>query len=202
MQAPLQVFNETLFLLLNAPLHPSAAAVLVAKFFAEVAIGVVPLALVAGWVRGGNATRKLMLEAAAAGLVGLLVAQVIGLVWPHPRPFMVGLGRTLIPHAADSSFPSDHLTLLWSITFSWLMHPGLRRAGAVLALLGVPMAWARIYLGVHFPADMAGAAIVAGLSAWLCARQQRWLGGPIFHYVNAVYRRLFGPLIRRGWVSP
>ena len=198
----MQVLNETLFLLLNAPLHPSAAAVLVARFFAEVAIGVVPLGLVAGWLRGGNATRKLMLEAAAAGLVGLLFAQVIGLVWPHPRPFMVGLGRTLIPHAADSSFPSDHLTLLWSITFSWLMHPGLRRAGAVLALLGVPMAWARIYLGVHFPADMAGAAIVAGLSAWLCARQQRWLGGPIFHYVNAVYRRLFGPLIRRGWVSP
>ena len=198
----MQVLNETLFLLLNAPLHPSAAAVLVARFFAEVAIGVVPLALVAGWLRGGNATRKLMLEAAAAGLVGLLFAQVIGLVWPHPRPFMVGIGRTLIPHAADSSFPSDHLTLLWSVAFSLLMHPGLRRAGAVLALLGVPMAWARIYLGVHFPADMAGAAIVAGLSAWLCARQQRWLGGPIFHYVNAVYRRLFGPLIRRGWVSP
>ena len=198
----MQVLNETLFLLLNAPLHPSAAAVLVARFFAEVAIGVVPLALVAGWLRGGNATRKLMLEAAAAGLVGLLFAQVIGLVWPHPRPFMVGIGRTLIPHAADSSFPSDHLTLLWSVAFSWLMHPGLRRAGAVLALLGIPMAWARIYLGVHFPLDMVGAAIVAGLSAWLCARQQRWLGGPIFHYVNAVYRRLFGPLIRRGWVSP
>ena len=198
----MQVLNETLFLLLNAPLHPSAAAVLVARFFAEVAIGVVPLGLVAGWLRGGNATRKLMLEAAAAGLVGLLFAQVIGLVWPHPRPFMVGLGRTLIPHAADSSFPSDHLTLLWSVTFSWLMHPGLRRAGAVLALLGIPMAWARIYLGVHFPLDMVGAVIVAGLSAWLCARQQRWLGGPIFHYVNAVYRRLFGPLIRRGWVSP
>ncbi len=198
----MQVLNETLFLLLNAPPHPGAATVLVARFFAEVAIWAVPLALVAGWLRGGNATRKRMLEAAAAGLVGLLFAQIIGLVWQHPRPFMVGIGRTLIPHAADSSFPSDHLTLLWSVAFSLLMHPGFRRAGTVLALLGVPMAWARIYLGVHFPADMAGAALVAGLSAGLCGRQQRWLGGPIFHYANAVYRRLFGPLIRRGWVSP
>ena len=196
----MQELNQTLFLLLNAPLHPSAAAVLVARFFAEVAIGVVPLALVAGWLRGGNATRKLMLEAAAAGLVGLLFAQVIGLVWPHPRPFMVGIGRTLIPHAADSSFPSDHLTLLWSVAFSLLMHPSLRWTGAVLGLLGIPMAWARIYLGVHFPPDMAGAAIVAGLSAWLCARQPRWFAGPIFHDANVAYRRLFSPLIRRGWL--
>ena len=66
----------------------------------------------AGWLRGGNATRKLLLEATAAGLVGRLFAHIIGLAWQHPRPFMVGIGRTLIPHAADSSFPSDHLTLL------------------------------------------------------------------------------------------
>ncbi|HQS30935.1 MAG TPA: undecaprenyl-diphosphatase, partial [Polaromonas sp.] len=68
----MQVLNEILFLLLNAPPHPGAATVLVARFFAEVAIWAVPLALVAGWLRGGNATRKRMLEAAAAGLVGLL----------------------------------------------------------------------------------------------------------------------------------
>ena len=171
-----------------------------AKFFAEVAIWAVPLTLVAGWLRGGNATRKMLLEATAAGLVGLLFAQIIGLAWQHPRPFMVGIGRTLIPHADDSSFPSDHLTLLWSVAFSLLMHPSLRWTGAVLAVLGIPMAWARIYLGVHFPLDVAGAAIVAGLSAWLCVRQPRWFAGPVFQYANAVYRRLFAPLIRRGWV--
>ena len=168
-----------------------------ARFFAEIAIGLVPLALVAGWLRDSSTTRKLMLGAAAAGLVGLLFAQVIGLVWEHPRPFMVGMGRTLIAHAADSSFPSDHLTLLWSVAFSLLMYPSLRWTGAVL---GIPMAWARIYLGVHFPLDMAGAAIVAGLSAWLCVRQPRWFAGPVFHYANVAYRRLFSPLIRRGWV--
>lgn len=35
---------------------------------------------------------------------------------------MIGLGHTLITHAADSSFPSDHLTLLWAVAFSFLMH--------------------------------------------------------------------------------
>lgn len=196
----MQELNESLFLLLNASSQPSALVVLIAKFFADYAIWLVPLALVAGWLRGNNHLRKLMLEAAAAGLAGLLLAQIIGLVWPHPRPFMVGLGQTLIPHAADSSFPSDHLTLLWAVAFSFLMHQRPRLAGTVLALLGVPMAWARIYLGVHFPLDMVGAAMVAGLSAWLCFREERWFAGPIFSYANAVYRCLFAPFIRRGWV--
>ena len=47
-----------------------------------------------------------------------------------------------------------------------------------LALLGLPMAWARIYLGVHFPLDMVGAALVAVLSAWLCFREERWFVEP------------------------
>lgn len=196
----MQELNESLFLFLNAPLYPNAFVVLAAKFFADYAIWVIPVALVVGWLRGNNHLRKLMLEATAAGLAGLLLVQIIGLVWQHPRPFMVGLGQTLIPHAADSSFPSDHLTLLWAVAFSFLMHQKPRAAGMVLGLLGIPIAWARIYLGVHFPLDMVGAAMVAGLSAWLCFREARWFAGPVFSFANAAYRYLFAPLIRRGWV--
>ena len=51
-------------------------------------------------------------------LVALLVNQLIGLVWQHLRPFMIGLGHSHLAHVADSSFPSDHLTLLWAVAFS------------------------------------------------------------------------------------
>lgn len=193
-------FNEALFLLINAPEHPNAVLLALAKLFAEYAIWLVPLALAVGWMRGSEPTRKLMLEATASGLAGLLVNQAIGLVWQHPRPFMLGLGHTFIPHAADSSFPSDHLTLLWAVSFSFLMHRRPRSAGAMLALLGLPIAWARIYLGVHFPLDIAGAALVAGLSAWLCFREERRFAEPVFRWATAVYRQLFAPLIRRGWM--
>lgn len=192
--------NEALFLLLNASARPDALVVTIAKLFADYAIWLMPLTLVAGWLRGGEHTRKLMLEATASGLAGLLINQVIGLLWQHPRPFMIGLGHQLVPHVADSSFPSDHLTLLWAVAFSFLIHKRPRSAGAMLALLGLPLAWARIYLGVHFPMDMAGAALVAGVSAWLCFRERRWFVGPIFACASATYRLLFAPLIRRGWV--
>lgn len=196
----MQELNETLFLLLNAPDNPNAYVLLIARFLAEQMIWLAPLSLLAGWMLGREKICKLMLEATASGLAGLLMSQVIGLLWNHPRPFALGLGHQLIPHVADASFPSDHLTLMWSISFSFLLHQQPRLAGVVLALLGLPMAWARIYLGVHFPMDMVGAALVAGLCAYLCFREERWFVGAMYRCASALHQTLFAPLIRRGWL--
>lgn len=193
-------FNHALFLWLNAPEHPHALLLAVATFFAEYAIWVVPALIGIGWLRGNEHTRKILLEATASGLAGLLINQLIGLVWQHPRPFMIGLGHTFIPHAADSSFPSDHLTLLWAVAFSFLMHRSPRMSGMTLALLGLPVAWARIYLGVHFPLDMLGAALVAALSAWLAFRAVRFYLSPTYSLATRIHRSLFGKLIVWGWV--
>ena len=192
--------NHALFLWLNAPEHPSTLLLAVATIFAEYAIWTLPAILGLGWLRGSEHTRKVLLEATASGLAGLLINQIIGLVSQHPRPFMIGMGHTLIPHAADSSFPSDHLTLLWAVAFSFLMHSSSRVAGLVLALLGLPVAWARIYLGVHFPLDMVGAAMVGGLSAWLAFREVRMYLPAAYRLTLSVHRILFGKLIQIGWV--
>jgi len=193
-------FNHALFLWLNAPEHPSAILLAVAIFFAEYTIWVIPLLIGIGWLRSGEHTRKVLLEATASGLAGLLINQIIGMVWQHPRPFMIGLGQTFLPHAADSSFPSDHLTLLWAVAFSFLMHHRPRLAGITLALLGLPVAWARIYLGVHFPLDMVGAALVAALSAWLAFREARLYLPPAYNFTTRLHGLLFSKFIKLGWV--
>lgn len=172
-----------------------------AKFFGEYAIFVVPLLLATGWLRGSEHSRKVWLEASASMLAGLLINQFIALVWPHPRPFMLGLGHNLISHAANSSFPSDHLTGLWAFSFSLLMHRSQRMTAITLILLGLPMAWARIYLGVHFPLDMLGAALVAGLSASLALLGARLYMEPVYRLVIAIHCSLFGKLIEWGWVT-
>jgi len=87
----------------------------------------------------------------------------------HPRPFAAGFGPAWMEHAANNSMPSTHVTL--ALTMSLIV--GLRRhTGTSLALIGmsVLMAWARIYVGIHWPADMIGAVISACLSSALaCA---------------------------------
>lgn len=196
----MESLNHALFLWLNAPEHPSAPVLILAIFFAERLIWAVPLLIGAGWLRGGESTRKTMLVATASGVLGLLVNLIIGSAWSHPRPFMIGLGHTLIPHVADSSFPSDHLTLWWAVAFSLLLQRGPRSAGIALALLGLPIAWARIYLGVHSPLDMLGAAAVAAFSAWLTLREARRYLGASYRLALRIHRRLFGKLIALGWV--
>jgi undecaprenyl-diphosphatase len=165
--------NYALFMGLNAPAHPGVGTLAVAIFLAEYTILLLPLVAGLGWLRGNDATRKAVLLATVAALLGLMANQLIGLVWQHPRPFMLGMGHTLIPHVADSSFPSDHLTLWWAFACGLLAYRPWRAAATAMLLLGLPVAWARIYLGVHFPLDMLGAAAVAGLAAWLavCAQQ-------------------------------
>jgi len=196
----MEALNHTLFLWINAPEHPNTLLLAIAIFFAEYAIWVLPATIVIAWLRGFEPGRKILLEACASALAGMLISQIIGLVWPHPRPFMIGLGHTLIFHAADASFPSDHLTLLWAVAFSLLLHRGLRSMGIALALLGLPVAWSRIYLGVHFPLHMVGAALVAALSAWLALRTVHMYLPATYKLALGIHRILFGKLIRIGWV--
>ncbi|WP_434633541.1 undecaprenyl-diphosphatase [Chromobacterium sp. CV08] len=196
----LEGLNWALFAVLNAPAHPLPALPRLAVFCAEGLIWAIPVGIGLVWLCGGESARKAALAAAMAGLAGLLLNQLIGLAWPHPRPFMIGLGRTLIPHAADSSFPSDHLTLWWSAAFGLLLRPDCRRIGGALAVLGLPMAWARIYLGVHFPLDMAGAAVTALAAAWLAGPRHEPYLEPIYRLALSARRLLFGRLIAAGWL--
>lgn len=192
--------NYSLFMLLNAAPGASGIAVDTARFLADGLIWFVPIGLIIGWLRGSSAMRQVLIAATVSGLAGLLINQLIGLVWYHPRPFEAGIGQTLIPHVRDSSFPSDHLTFIWAIAFSLLLREQSRLAGWVLALMGVLVAWARIYLGVHFPLDMLGAVLVALGSAWLILSVEHRLIAPLMRLLLPAYQTIFAGLIRKGWV--
>ncbi len=192
--------NQTLFLFINAGPQADAAVVSIAKVLANALIWIVPVGLVVGWLRGSLSARQRLITATVAVGIGLALNQAIGLAWYHPRPFAMGLGRTLIAHAADSSFPSDHATVIWAVAFALIVHPRMRVAGAALALIGALVAWARIYTGVHFPLDMVGAAAVAMGSVWLALLLETPWIARMMPGLIALHKTLFAPLIRRAWV--
>jgi undecaprenyl-diphosphatase len=192
--------NLALFLLLNAGQSASGITIDAAGLLAQDLVWIVPAVLIVGWLRSSSATRQGLVAAAAAALAGLAINQFIGLVWYQPRPFEIGLGRTLIRHVQDSTFPSDHLTLIWAVAFSLLMHRQTRLAGWALTAMGLPVAWARIYLGVHFPLDILGSALVALVIARLVLWQEQRLIVPLTRLLLSLYQVIFADLIRRGWV--
>lgn len=138
-----------------------------------------------------------LLEATQAMIIGLIVNQLIGLLYFHPRPYMVGLCTPLFPHGPETSFPSDHATLMFAAAFYLLMARGWTTCGIPLLVVAVLTAWGRVYSGIHFPFDMAGSLIVGlasvGLMQWLAGRLR-----PLNEKLIQVIDQALGVLIRRG----
>lgn len=161
----MELWNIDLFLALNAGDAPDAFAVLAATLAAEWFNWIAVSIMVALWVWGTPAKRGALLTAAVTLLFGLAINFSIGLVFYHPRPFELEIGRTLLSHELDSSFPSNHATFIWSLGFGLIAAGGWRLWGWLFCALGLATAWGRVYLGVHFPFDMLGSLEVAIIGA-------------------------------------
>ena len=165
-------WNQNLFLLLNAPAHPPASLVEAVILLAGSPVAVAPALLVGLWVWGEPRRRGALLAVAAAILVGQGANQSLGLLWFDPRPFMVPVGHTLMAHAADNGFPSDHATLVWALGAGLLLTGAAPRWGVAISLYGAAVAWSRVWLGIHFPYDMLASGVV-GFACGVLARTVR-----------------------------
>ena len=113
------------------------------------------------------------MEVGIATLLALAVNFTIAALWYHPRPFELGIGHQLIEHAVATSFPSDHGTILFTVAVSLMAFANLR-VWAWLALgAASAVAWARVWLGIHWPLDMLGSFAVALGAVWIIGRARQ-----------------------------
>jgi undecaprenyl-diphosphatase len=94
----IEQINIALFQLINqyAGINPifDSIAVLAAEYMPVVVI----LFLVYLWIRKGDSTHAILLYSVYAGIVGLIINYLIGLVYFHPRPSMLHLGTQLFQY--------------------------------------------------------------------------------------------------------
>ncbi len=119
------------------------------------------------WFSDGRNYRKVVLYGLSAAALGLLLNLVITKVYYHPRPFMIPVGKLLIPHAPETSFPSDHTTFMLSVAIMLIYFRATRISGSALFILGLLGGLARVYCGLHFPLDIVGSLGVAIITASL-----------------------------------
>jgi undecaprenyl-diphosphatase len=108
-----------------------------------------------------------------APLLAVALNQPIASGVGERRPFAVFPDALLLAHrSADPSFASDHATMAGAVAVGLLLVS--RRLGAIAVVAALLMAFARVYVGAHFPVDVvAGLALgaaVAGLG-WLALRR-------------------------------
>jgi undecaprenyl-diphosphatase len=195
----MEALNQALFLQLNATPETPHWLVAIGVIVANDLIWAVPLTLVGLWLAGGDERRGIALRAALVALVALGINQLIGMAAYHPRPFVIGLGHTFLAHAPDSSFPSDHATLLSAVVCTLLCN-NQRWFGFIGLAIAIAIAWARVFVGVHYPFDMAGAAFVGCTAYLVMTPPWRRFGPHVSRTCIALYRRLMAHPIGQGWL--
>ncbi len=142
----------------------------VANWAVPVFAGIIVVWFAVGWIIDRPEERRGALTALLAAGAALLVNQAILLVWERPRPFVAhpATVHTLVARSADGSFPSDHAAAAAAIAgVLFLFH---RRLGAVALGLTALLCVARVYVGAHYPGDVAVGAIIGLVVGAICAR--------------------------------
>ncbi|MBT3538574.1 phosphatase PAP2 family protein [Candidatus Parcubacteria bacterium] len=124
-----------------------------------------------------------------AHLFGFGISYVVAILWKHPRPIARFPDIKRMFKAVDTwkSFPSDHTMISYLLTFVAIMVGIPLWFGIVLVILSFIIGSARVYCGVHYPRDILGGVVWAGIialaSPWLLEN----ITQPIYNLVKAFF---------------
>ena len=139
------------------------------KGFIWIAIGIVFLCM--GWKKKVWRDRGfLVLFSLAANFLACNV--VLKPLVDRTRPYYVLDYTPLIPPVGDPSFPSGHTSA--SFAAATAIYAINRKWGAAAYVFAAIMGFSRLYLGVHFPTDVAAGALVGWAAAMVIIRIFSW----------------------------
>lgn len=130
---------------------------------AEYLVFLVPLTLMIYWFCGKEA-KVTSLYVFTTAVTGIVLSYLAGVLYAHENPSAVY--ETIVAYEPENAFPSQHTVAIIATAFGFLWREN-RPYGYTVLGAGVLTGFARIYIGEHWPIDIIGSFIVAGIAVGL-----------------------------------
>ncbi|CAM4362924.1 phosphatase PAP2 family protein [Comamonas aquatilis] len=165
-------FDPALYALVNANAQTPLLSIEAARFISGWVPNLSLIVVALGFVRGSPALRRSLVLLLMSMAIAWCIARLIRWGFPTPRPAQLNMGTQWLQHGGRASFPSMHASgafaLAMAVSLGSMRHRTTLVAFAWMAALA--MAWSRVHLGVHFPSDVMGGALVGICGAYLAWR--------------------------------
>lgn len=138
-------------------------------FVAEYTVIFLALGVLIWWFARSHKEKIMVICASATFVVSEVLGKVAGKIHSNSQPFAeLSSVNQLIEKAVDNSFPSDHTILFFSFCVTFFL---FRRGwGLMWIALAFLVGFSRIWVGVHYPADIIVGAIISITSAFIVYR--------------------------------
>ncbi|MDN3019874.1 undecaprenyl-diphosphatase [Paenibacillus sp. BSR1-1] len=135
-------------------------------FMAEYMLFFICFIIVLYWFTRTTKNRRMVIQSLCACALAEILGKAAGQFYSHHQPFAaLPHVNKLVEHAVDNSFPSDHTILFFSIFISiWMVR---KKGWWFWLVIPVCIGVSRIWVGVHYPVDVAAGALLGIISALL-----------------------------------
>ncbi len=130
---------------------------------------VLPLLLFWYWRERGRALRWMLVALVSVGLSDVVSYRLVKPLANRDRPQFTGIEVNLRTHRhSGMSFPSNHASNMFAVATA--LSPALPQVAPVLYIWAFLIAYSRVYVGVHFPFDVIGGAMIGSAIALILRR--------------------------------
>nr|WP_315250443.1 phosphatase PAP2 family protein [uncultured Flavobacterium sp.] len=140
-----------------------------------VSVGAPIIIYAVGFIEKDSTTKKKAIFIGESLAASVFISLALKSITKRDRPYQTYPEIENVTEESSSSFPSAHTSTAFATATSlsmaypkwYVIAPSFVWAGAV--------GYSRMYLGVHYPADVFAGAIVGSGSAFLCYKLNKWI---------------------------
>lgn len=135
------------------------------QYFAYILVAVFVIIVLLNKKENKERTKIFALAAISTILSRGVITEIVRYFYYIPRPFVNNAVHQLIFHETNGSFPSGHAAFFFALAMAiFFFH---KKWGTIFFIGAVLISVARVMVGIHWPLDILGGAIIGILSSLL-----------------------------------